>query len=229
MNRKENQVKIDKIIRSKRKTIAIYITKDSELIVRANYRSPLSDIRRFVIDQSDWIIKKKELAYKNSLLANVVSENHNNFVLYLGRYYPLTIINGSSPLIEFDGKGFNLNINSGSSKRDILISWYFHRAHRIIYDKVLYYSINYNFRFKKFRISSAEKRWGSCSASGNLNFSWRLIMAPDDIIEYVVVHELAHLEELNHSERFWNKVEAILPDYKIRRKWLNQNSHLFHI
>jgi len=72
------------------------------------------------------------------------------------------------------------------------------------------------------KITSAMKRWGSCSSRGSINFSWRLILADDAVIDYVVVHELAHLTEMNHSERFWAIVEAVLPDYRERKRKLNE-------
>jgi len=70
------------------------------------------------------------------------------------------------------------------------------------------------------RITNARKRWGSCSVKGNLNFTWRLIMAPLQVIDYVVVHELVHIKEKNHSKNFWNHVSSYLPDYKQKRKEL---------
>jgi len=75
---------------------------------------------------------------------------------------------------------------------------------------------------QQVRITSAKTRWGSCSAKGGLNFSWRLLCAPPEAMDYVVVHELAHLIEFNHSSRFWAIVEGILPDYKARRQSLKE-------
>jgi predicted metal-dependent hydrolase len=75
----------------------------------------------------------------------------------------------------------------------------------------------------KLRISSARTRWGSCSRQGTLSFTWRLVMAPEEVIDYVVVHELCHLRHLNHSKAFWGLVEGILPDYKVRRAWLKRH------
>ena len=77
-------------------------------------------------------------------------------------------------------------------------------------------------KYDKIIITGAMKRWGSCSSKGNLNFAWRLVMAPIDIIDYVVVHELSHIVHRNHSKRFWEQVETIFPDYKIKRKWLKE-------
>ena len=70
------------------------------------------------------------------------------------------------------------------------------------------------------KITGAKTRWGSCSSKNSINFSWRLVMADDEIIDYVIVHELAHIKELNHSPRFWAVVEGTLPDYKSRRSRL---------
>jgi predicted metal-dependent hydrolase len=79
---------------------------------------------------------------------------------------------------------------------------------------------------RSVRITDAKERWGSCNAAGSLNFAWRLVMAPPPVIDYVIVHELAHLVEMNHSQRFWGLVGRILPDYAVRRKWLRENEHL---
>ena len=76
---------------------------------------------------------------------------------------------------------------------------------------------------KRVRLKNTKTRWGSCSKAGNINLSTRLLFAPRDVVEYVIVHELAHLVEMNHSQRFWNLVEKAVPDYKEKRKWLRHN------
>jgi hypothetical protein len=81
------------------------------------------------------------------------------------------------------------------------------------------------FRYATIRITSAKTRWGSCGSSGSLNFPWRLVMAPLDVIDYVIVHELVHLRIRNHSKRYWEAVKRIMPDYKARLDWLKQNGH----
>ena len=79
------------------------------------------------------------------------------------------------------------------------------------------------------KITNALKTWGSCSHQGNLNFTWRLIMAPLNVIDYVVVHELIHLDEKNHSRIFWDKVEILIPEYKGYKEWLKKNGHLLKL
>jgi hypothetical protein len=79
------------------------------------------------------------------------------------------------------------------------------------------------------RITNASQRWGSCNHRGGLNFSWRLIQAPLEIVDYVIVHELVHLRQPDHSRKFWEKVEALMPDYRRRREWLRENERLLRI
>lgn len=83
--------------------------------------------------------------------------------------------------------------------------------------------------YKSLKINNAKTRWGSCGSSGNLNFTWRLIMAPKKVVDYVIVHELAHLKQMNHSPKFWNEVKLIIPDYKNDELWLKRNGHLLYL
>ena len=88
--------------------------------------------------------------------------------------------------------------------------------------RVAYYEKIIGVTHGAIAIRDQKTRWGSCSAKGNLNFNWRLMLAPPRILDYVVVHELCHRKEMNHSKAFWNAVEMVLPDYKELRKWLKQ-------
>ena len=103
------------------------------------------------------------------------------------------------------------------------MAWYKAQARSLLSGRVDFFAGRHAIRVGKVRISSARTRWGSCSARGTLSFTWRLVMAPPEVIDYVVVHEMCHLKEMNHSGAFWARVEAILPDYKARRKWLKDH------
>ncbi len=96
-------------------------------------------------------------------------------------------------------------------------------AEKVIPQRVKYYSELTGLRPNKVRISNAGKRWGSCSAKGTINIAWRLVQFPQEVVDYVVVHELAHLAERNHGIRFWSRVKEIVPQYKAHRRWLRQN------
>ncbi|MCK5569045.1 MAG: M48 family metallopeptidase, partial [Spirochaetes bacterium] len=107
--------------------------------------------------------------------------------------------------------------------------WYKEQAYKKIRERLDRYSVVSDIQFKKFTISNAQKRWGSCSSRGNLHFSWRLIMAALRVVDYVVVHELVHIREQNHSAKFWKKVELLLPDYRSNRQWLKLNGYSLDI
>lgn len=98
-------------------------------------------------------------------------------------------------------------------------------ACRVIPERVAYYAAILGVSYGRITIRNQKTRWGSCSAKGNLNFNCRLMRMPAEIVDYVVVHELCHRLEMNHSARFWALVERIIPDYKMRRKWLKENGN----
>jgi len=231
LNRENRNMKIKKIIRSKRKTIALQVCNDSALIIKAPLRVSDAAIIEIVAKHSKWVEKKKQ---------EVLSRNINNiekkFVegerfLYLGELYPLKIVQNSKSKIPLtlNGGYFYLQDNNINNNRDIFIAWYRLAARDKILQRAEWYAGNTGYRYKKAAISNAQKQWGSCTHSGNIYFPWRLIMAPVSVIDYVIVHELVHLVEKNHSKLFWDKVGLIMPDYKNKRKWLKEHGYLLTI
>lgn len=220
---------IEKIIRTKRKTVALQIAENGALIVKAPLNITDDEIHRIISKHSRWIEKRK----KQIQLRNLMSFKKKKFIngegfLYLGKYYKLFIVeNQSEPLRFYDG--FYLSKDVLSSAREIFIAFYKKMAYQKISERVNFYATKLNLRFNKIRINNAKTRWGSCSSKGNLNFSWRLVMAPMSVIDYVVVHELVHLIEKNHGKEFWAKVRSVLPDYKERADWLKQNSYILRL
>ena len=97
------------------------------------------------------------------------------------------------------------------------------KARALVTEKVQYYAPLIGVTYNQIAIRAQHTRWGSCSSKGNLNFNCLLALVPIEVLDYVVVHELCHRKELNHSDRFWNEVANILPDYKCRKKWLKEN------
>ncbi len=99
-------------------------------------------------------------------------------------------------------------------------------AKRVIPDRVKYYAGIMGVTFGKITIKNQKTRWGSCSSKGNLDFNCLLMMTPDKVRDYVVIHELCHLKQMNHSKMFWAEVEKVMPDYKVYRQWLSQNGNM---
>ena len=168
------------IIYSSRKTLAIQITAEGSVKVRAPQNCPKSSIDRFLKEKEAWVLKYVDKA----------------------KQHPQP---SSQPLTAGERNHYN------KIARDIFAQ------------KTSYYASIMHVSYGRISIREQKTRWGSCSSKGNLNYNWRLIFAPEEVVDYIVVHELAHRKEMNHSPAFYAIVEAILPNYKACQKWLREN------
>ncbi len=217
---------IDEIIRSRRKTIALQVSHDARLIVRVPYSISEKLIKKVIHEKRLWILKKQEQAkekYKKVYSKEFV--NGEGF-LFLGNSYKLYIADNCEFFLIFNNENFFLSKKILNKAKDVFIKWYKEQSYKKFLERVEFYSKVSGLTYNKLKITNARKRWGSCSSKGNLNFTWRLIMAPLEVIDYVIVHELVHIKEKNHSKNFWNNVRIILPYYETQKKWLKENGHL---
>jgi predicted metal-dependent hydrolase len=201
------------LIRSRRKTISVTVTKEAKLEVRAPYGCSVHTIERFLESKKDWIAKT--LAHVRERQARLQDYHPRQGIRFLGELIPVT---DGVKRTRFDGeKLFVKEITP-----DIIRKWLQGQARKILKERLDLYAPRMGVKANAFKLSSARTRWGSCSSHGNINLSWRLILFPVEIMDYVVVHELAHLTELNHSPRFWSKVEEVIPDHRQRKKELTR-------
>ena len=212
-------IEIHRLVRSKRKTLALIVEADGSLTVRAPLRMKDADIR-------DWIKRKQAQVRKDAPRPREFVDGEN--FLFLGKGYPLRIIPRGKPALVLD-ESFRLTNSAQAKAESVFTAWYKKQARKILTERVTYFAQAHDFRVKKIRISSARTRWGSCSTKGTLSFTWRLVMAPLEIIDYVVVHELCHLRVMNHSREFWALVEDLLPGYKARRAWLKKHGGILKL
>ena len=217
---------IKQIIRSNRRTLALQIAPDASLIVRAPERVSKKTILAFVQRKLKWILHHQKLAretYRPSVKREFV--NGEGF-LYLGDWHTLFVIQDVRQPLVINEKKFLLSESFLPDAKRLFEHWYRKQAYAVITDRVRRYAKTANLSFKRISITGARKRWGSCGPKGTLNFSWRLIMAPMKVVDYVIVHELAHLEERNHSRKFWDKVRLLFPNYQPAETWLKAHSWL---
>lgn len=219
-------MKIDKLVRSTRKTVAILVHPDGQVTVRAPRQAPMAQIQAFVDSKAEWIEKKREIArQKRASKPGPRKFKAGERFLFLGNEFPLVVCEEKGKPLTLEGDRFVLRPNPRHSPSEIFYMWYELEAHTIIKQRVEALAAKFGLSYSKIRITSARTRWGSCSSNSTLSFTWRLIMAPPDVIDYVVIHELAHLIEANHSKRFWDHVAAMDPDYAKHVKWLKENGH----
>jgi predicted metal-dependent hydrolase len=214
-----------KIIRSNRKTIALIVQSDASLLVRAPHRVPREKIDELIKSHQEWIEKRQQRA--KARLASIPSHQYKSGerFLYLGKEYPLKIIQAAEEPLTFNN-GFCL-IDSWQKHGEYLFTfWYRWQAKRLFSEHAKACSHLTGIEYSAVKVSNAKKRWGSCSSAGNLNLNWRLIMAPPQITDYVIIHELAHRKHMDHSKEFWSLVESYCPDYRKHLAWLKKNGHV---
>lgn len=220
--------KIDRIIRSRRKTLSLEVTCDARLIIRAPVKMTVKEIKRFVERKHHWVQEKQRVARERlRKLAPKQFVDGEKF-LFLGNTYLLSIVDDNRNPLSFD-REFRLSRAHLHRARQLFVDWYKEQAYKKIRERLHRYSSVSDIHFNNFTITNAQKRWGSCSSRGNLHFSWRLILAAPHVVDYVVVHELVHIKEQNHSAKFWKKVELLLPDYRSNRQWMKENGYLLAI
>jgi predicted metal-dependent hydrolase len=192
----------------------------------------------FIQSKQTWILKHiqkyqdflAQQSKKNSVEQN--SKTEQNRFLYLGQTYPLKIVKVNNPLMEIDFGGEGLlalmpkSIPQAEWPQVIakqMLKWYKEQARTIFTEKLQYYAELMGLRYNQLRIKEQKTKWGSCSGRKNINLNWRVIMAPSEVINYLIIHELAHLRFMNHSPEFWQLVASYLPEYSYWRKWLREH------
>ena len=174
------------LIRTSRKTIAIQITLDGDVTVRAPRDCEKAEIDDLIRDRREWIEEKR---------AEFLAQKR-----------------------ECEKKQEQFPKITPESERE------FRRlAKEKIPKRVALFAEQVGVDYGKITIKDTKSRWGSCSYQGNLNFCWRLILAPEEVLDYIVVHELCHRLEMNHSARFWAEVKRVLPEYEKGKEWLKEN------
>ena len=211
--------------RSRRKTATIYVERDGRVSVQVPESLTTEEIETLLHSKRRWIYRHlaewEELNRQKSPREYVNGEGF----LYLGRSYRLKLVPDCDPPLILKGGYFCL---SKTHKAPVYADMAFKEFYRDkgnvrIRSRVEYFQSQMDVAPKSLRVMELKNRWGSCTPTGNLNFHWKCMMAPVSIIDYIVVHELAHLIHHNHSQAFWSEVDKVIPDYLDRKEWLRVN------
>jgi len=209
------------LIRSKRKTLSIKISKDAELLVKAPLYLSEHIIKDYINSKKDWILEKQRMVKRFNDKKSKFSLNYGDKVLFRGKEYTIRCDFKNKIYFQDDSLYLPSNLKESDVKL-FIIKLYKLLAKKHLNERVNHYKNIMRVSPKLVKVNSASTRWGSCSSKGSLNFSWKIIFAKDEQIDYVVVHELAHMKELNHSKYFWDEVRFVLPDYKQRQNQLRK-------
>lgn len=208
----------------KYRRISLAISNKGELFIRSPRELSERRITELLTEFSPWI--EKNLS-KHQEIAKPLYDGAE--ITIFGdtekiRYMPLE---GNRAKVEEAGPELQVRAENGSHD-DVLKSWLRKVSKQGIENRVVELAAAHGFSYAKVSVRDQDTRWGSCSSKKNLNFSWRLALAPLIVMDYVIIHELAHTQQMNHSPKFWEIVERCMPDFKDHKKWLKQNSHLLH-
>jgi predicted metal-dependent hydrolase len=214
-----------KVVFSKRKTLTITVERDRSVVVTAPEGTSPEKIQQIVESRKLWIYEKTRHHQKYSPLPHPPGKElvSGESLPYLGRQYRIELTEDERS-IRFEQKFL---IPSGlGNKSEVFRKWFMAKAEEKILPRVALHARNLGVTYKQAKIGDGKYRWGSCTPNDNVIFNWRLIKAPMFVIDYVVVHELAHLIESNHTPEFWNIVRAQAPTMEKAKAWLQKHGAL---
>ncbi|WP_442598578.1 M48 family metallopeptidase [Neobacillus sp. D3-1R] len=217
------------LIHKKRKSISIKIDSYGNVEVQAPKGTPEPTVLQFLEQKWEWILqKKKDMKDRLDGKQEKVYEQGEGF-LYLGKTYPIQIIH--DPTIAQDNAVFKddqLHISvkqlEDEKIKQALKRFYYQQCKLLVEKSIRKYQSNFKTKPRSIRITDSKTNWGTCDAKQQLTFNWKLAMAPLDVIDYVVVHEMCHMVHLNHDRSFWRLVGKIMPDYEQKEHWLALSS-----
>lgn len=225
-------------IRQSRRARRMNLRLDAEkqkLVVTLPGRLKLYHVERFLKEQTDWVEKHWAKMQEQAAKRPQFSYQEGDTFYYLGEKVVLKVTPSGfkRPRAKVREQEMQVSLhrestlNEGRARvKKAIETFYKEKASEIIHDRLQHFNQHYGFHYNQVTFRNQKTRWGSCSSQKNLNFNWRLAMAPIEVIDYVVVHELCHLKEMNHSPRFWARVEEAAPHHTKAKKWLRKNHFL---
>lgn len=220
--------------RKRKKTISLEVKRNGAVVVQAPQRTSRQEIEGFLRAKERWLKERlREQKERERECAGKTFAPGETF-LFLGEAYPLTVLdarrcNGQEPPLRFTGHRFILRSDCAGEGKTHFTEWYRDRAGDLMAKRLRFFCSRLWCYPCSVHLSNARHRWGSCSADDRIYLSWRIVMAPPDVMDYVILHELLHMKEKNHSRRFWDLLEKIMPDYRTQRTWLRQKGHLLDV
>lgn len=210
------------IVRSRRSSLTLHISSSGEIIVKAPLLVSKFMIEKFLQEKSEWI--EKTLAKVQQRKPQKKTYNAGETFLFLGKTYTFKLSDGIEIFLT-DTELLFPRVSLFRAEKE-LTNWYIRQAKDIIGKRVAFHAQKMQAQYKSLLFSDTHSKWGTCFPDNSLQFSWRLVMTPLMVLDYVVIHELTHTTEKNHGDAFWRRVRLFTPAYKQHRKWLNDHAHL---
>ncbi|MBO3464063.1 M48 family metallopeptidase [Aetokthonos hydrillicola Thurmond2011] len=212
---------------SRRKNLTITVERDRSVVVKAPIGTTPEKIQQVVESRKQWLYEKTHHTQKYQQPLHPPGKElvNGESMPYLGRNYRLELVEAEHE-IQFVNSRFLVPKAQAKQRGNIFQNWYIQKAKEKILPRVQLYAKRLGVEFNQAKITDTKYRWGSCIPNDNVTFNWRLIKAPMFVIDYVVVHELAHLIEPNHTQRFWNIVRAQVATMEKAKEWLKDHGQM---
>lgn len=216
------------VVRSRRSTADIIIERDGSVLVRAPEWADDDQVANIVESRHYWIYQG--LAEWRDINATRMLREYKNGegFLYLGRAYRLLLVSDQDEALQLRNGRFALRrdlVEQGeiAAARTAFRDFYLTRGLERLRGRVGYYAPKVGVEPAGIEVKELGHRWATCSPAGKLAFHWKCMMAPQTIIDYIVVHELCHFHHRDHTDSFWNEVDKVMPDFRERKEWLRKN------
>ena len=207
------------------KTVSLKV-KNQEVVLSIPKFVTDSEIDNIIERKINWIRNKLAIEKTNNFNIKKKYEKGEKF-LYFGSEYSLKIKHSNSDNVYLDNNIMIVEVKNNSKAvhiRNILNNWYIAESKKYLIKTTNYYEVLIGVSVNKLIFGKYKSKWGSCNSKKTISYDWRIIMAPLEVIHYLIIHELCHIKHLNHSNDFWKTVEKYMANYKLQKKWLKTNS-----
>lgn len=215
----------DLIVKTHRRSLSITITKQGELVVHAPKKLSTDDIFKYIKEKEKWINQKQQ-EIQQRLLFNKDIVNYNQ-IMFLGKKYDIKEINGIKKIELIEDS--ILVPTKFEDKINKIRQWLILMAKKILKERLEYLAEVMQLDYSSLTINNTKSRWGSCDINRNIKLNFRLIMLPHKTLDFVIIHELAHIVEFNHSKDFYKIISIIMPNYKLQQKTLKEYDYLLNL
>ena len=216
------------ITRTNRKTLVIYV-KGGKVEVRSPLRASSAWIHSFLKEKTPWILEQLAAQKRKQRQRLIIADNR--LVPFMGRTRRIQVILSDRQKVTLRGDYLYLFIRERNRHKleELFNCWLQEQAREYMATRTIKYArrLGVSHKLKDVVFRKTKSKWGHCCQDGTIQYNWLAMMAPKEVIDYLIAHETSHLRYLDHSVRFWNTVSTLCPDYKELRSWLSDNGHRF--
>ncbi len=214
---------------SRRRSLSIEVDAN-QVVVRAPHAVAKSYVHKFVVSRREWVLEKLEQQARRQSEVPVREYAEGGVFTWLGQDYPLLVSRGPKTHIRIEGQALEdqrlcVTLAPRTQLKTQLLQWYRLQAEQMLWDKTHFYAEQLGVSITGVNFRLTKTKWGHCTRSGQIQYNWHIVLAPEAVVNYLVAHEVSHRRHMNHGSAFWRTVEKLCPDFELQRQWLKRFGH----